>query len=77
MVAVPLVLAVKVTPAGSVPVSVRVAAGVPVVVTVKLNALATVAVTDEALVIVASLGHRQREGLGGGATGLVAVSVSG
>ena len=40
MVAVPLPLAVKVTPAGSVPVSVRVAAGEPVVVTVKLNGLA-------------------------------------
>ena len=50
-VAVPLALAVKVTPVGSVPVRVSVGAGYPVVVTVKLKAVPTVALALAALVM--------------------------
>src|SRR5271168_3042418 len=45
MVAVPLAAAVKVTPAGSVPASVRVGDGAPVVFTEKVKALPRVAVS--------------------------------
>ena len=47
----PLVLAVKVMPGGSVPAWVSVGVGVPAVVTVKLNALPEVAVAEAALVM--------------------------
>ena len=50
-VAVPLPLAVKVTPVGSVPVRASVGAGYPVVVTVKLKAVPTVALALAALVM--------------------------
>jgi hypothetical protein len=48
---VPFELAVKVIPAGNVPVRLTVGVGLPVAVTVKLNGVPTVAVADEALVI--------------------------
>ena len=54
-VAVPLLLAVNVTPGGSVPARLSVGAGVPLVVTVKLNALPAVAVADAALVMASPL----------------------
>ena len=54
-VAVPLLLAVNVTPAGRVPVRVSVGAGVPVVVTVKLNAWPVFAAAELALVMVSPL----------------------
>ena len=50
-VAVPLALAVKVMPVGSVPVRASVGAGYPVVVTVKLKAVPTVALALAALVM--------------------------
>ena len=51
MVAVPLPLSVKVSPAGSAPDSVSAGAGSPVVVTVKLNGVPTIEVAEAALVI--------------------------
>src|SRR5664280_1582128 len=50
MVAVPLVLALKVNPAGRAPVSASVAVGEPVVVTVKVEAFPTVSEVEAALV---------------------------
>ena len=50
-VAVPLLLAVKVTPVGRVPVRDSVGVGYPVVVTVKLKAVPTVALALAALVM--------------------------
>ena len=52
MVAVPLPLSVKVSPAGSAPDSVIAGVGSPVVVTVKLNAAPTIEVAEAALVMV-------------------------
>ena len=55
IVAVPLVLAVKVMPLGSVPVWLSVGVGVPVVVTLNVKAVPAVAVAELALVMASPL----------------------